>query len=79
MTPRGCGLWHRPLCRSLGLHRCDLGSGRGCGFRLDLITTEYDTPQFEFTLAFDEALRAVDDIVLFRQLAREVAIKRGVC
>jgi len=48
------------------------------GFRLEMITTEYDTPQFEFTLVFDEALRAVDDIVLFRQLAREVAFKRGV-
>ena len=48
------------------------------GFRLEMITTEYDTPQFEFTLVFDEALRAVDDIVLFRQLAKEVAFKRGV-
>lgn len=48
------------------------------GFRIDMITTEYDTPQFEFTLSFDEALKAVDDIVLFRQLAKEVAFQRGV-
>ena len=25
------------------------------GFRLELITAEYDTPQFEFTLSYDEA------------------------
>ena len=48
------------------------------GFHLDLITTEYDTPQYEFTLTFDEALKAIDDVVMFRLLAREVAFKRGV-
>lgn len=48
------------------------------GFRLELITAEYDTPQFEFTLAFDDALKAVDEVVLFRQMAREVALDHGV-
>ncbi len=48
------------------------------GFRLDLITAEYDTPQFEFTLAYDEAVRAVDEVVLFRQMAHEVALDHGV-
>lgn len=48
------------------------------GFRLELITAEYDTPQFEFTLTFDEAVRAVDEVVLFRQMAREVALDHGV-
>jgi glutamine synthetase len=48
------------------------------GFRLDMITAEYDTPQFEFTLSFDEALKAVDDTFLFRQLAREVALEHGI-
>ncbi|GAB1478042.1 hypothetical protein MASR2M74_05850 [Paracoccaceae bacterium] len=48
------------------------------GFRLELITAEYDTPQFEFTLAYDEAVRAVDEVVLFRQMAREVALDHGV-
>ena len=48
------------------------------GFRLDLITAEYDTPQFEFTLAYDSAVKAVDEIVLFRQMAREVALKHGI-
>jgi glutamine synthetase len=48
------------------------------GFRLDMITAEYDCPQFEYTLTFDDAITAVDDIVLFRQMAREVALSKGV-
>jgi glutamine synthetase len=48
------------------------------GFSLDMITAEYDAPQFEYTLTFDDALKAVDDIVLFRQMAREVALDHGV-
>lgn len=48
------------------------------GFKLDLITTEYFAPQFEFTLSFDEALKAVDEIFLFKLLAREVALEHGI-
>ena len=47
-------------------------------FKLDMITAEYDSPQFEYTLTFDDALKAVDDIILFRQMAREVALSEGV-
>lgn len=48
------------------------------GFNLEMMTGEYDSPQFEFTLTFDEALKHMDDIVLFRQLAREVALEHGL-
>ncbi|MDJ0824946.1 MAG: glutamine synthetase family protein [Rhodobacter sp.] len=48
------------------------------GFRIDMFTAEYDAPQFEFTLSFDEALRAVDDVVLFRLMAREIALEHGL-
>ncbi|QUJ78229.1 glutamine synthetase [Sulfitobacter albidus] len=48
------------------------------GFKLDLITAEYDSPQFEYTLSFDDALQALDDVVLFRQMAREVALDHGI-
>lgn len=48
------------------------------GFKLDLITAEFDSPQFEYTLSFDDALQAVDDAVLFRQMAREVALDQGI-
>ena len=48
------------------------------GFSLDMITGEYDTPQFEYTLTFDDALKAVDDIILFRLMAREIALDYGI-
>lgn len=48
------------------------------GFSLDMITAEYDAPQFEYTLTFDNAVKAVDDIVLFRQMAREIAFQHGI-
>ena len=50
----------------------------GAGFRIDSMNTEYDAPQFEFTLTYDHAVRAVDDIFLFRLLAREVAFQHGI-
>ncbi len=48
------------------------------GFRLEMITAEFDTPQFEYTLTFDDAVKAVDDIVLFRLMAREIALEYGI-
>lgn len=48
------------------------------GLPLDLITSEYDTPQYEFTLTFGTAVEHVDTVVLFRQMAREVAFDHGV-
>ncbi|WP_372615032.1 glutamine synthetase [Aquicoccus sp.] len=48
------------------------------GFHLEMITAEFDSPQFEFVLTFDDAVKAVDDIVLFRLMAREIALEHGV-
>jgi glutamine synthetase len=48
------------------------------GFKLESMTTEYDTPQFEFTLKYDDALKAVDDHFLFRLMAREIAATYGI-
>ena len=48
------------------------------GFSLDMITAEFDSPQFEYTLTFDNAVKAVDDIVLFRLMAREIALEYGI-
>ncbi len=48
------------------------------GLPLDLITAEYDTPQYEFTLTFGPAVNHVDTVVLFRQMAREIAWDHGV-
>ncbi|MDE0308581.1 MAG: glutamine synthetase family protein [Acidiferrobacterales bacterium] len=49
-----------------------------CGFPLEMITSEFDSPQFEFTLRYADALTAADDIFLFRLMAREIAIRDGV-
>jgi glutamine synthetase len=49
-----------------------------CGLPIDSLNTEYDSPQFELTLTFDHALKAVDDIVLFRLMAREIAFRHGL-
>ncbi len=49
-----------------------------CGFDLELITTEFDSPQFEFTLRFDDAMAAADDAFLFRLMAREVAMQQDI-
>lgn len=48
------------------------------GLPLDLITAEYDTPQYEFTLTVDSAVEHVDSVVLFRQMAREIAWDHGI-
>lgn len=48
------------------------------GFSLDMLTAEFDTPQFEYTLTFDDAVKAADDIVLFRLMAREIALEYGI-
>ncbi len=49
-----------------------------CGFPLEMITTEFDSPQFEFTLCYDEAVEAADTVFLFRLMAREIAFRHGI-
>jgi glutamine synthetase len=53
-------------------------AAHAAGMPLELITTEYDEAQFEFVLTFGDALEAVDNIFLFKQLAREVALESDV-
>lgn len=48
------------------------------GLTLESVNSEYDTPQFEFTLRYSDALRAADDAFLFKLLAREVAARAGL-
>lgn len=49
-----------------------------CNFKLEMLTSEFDAPQFEFTLRYDDAVAAIDDAFLFRQMAREVALEHGI-
>jgi glutamine synthetase len=48
-----------------------------CNLPIESINAEYDAPQFELTLRFADALKAVDDAFLFRQMARELLYKKG--
>lgn len=48
-----------------------------CNLPIESINAEFDAPQFELTLRFADALKAVDDAFLFRQMAREILYKRG--
>ena len=45
---------------------------------LESVNSEYDTPQFEFTLHYSDALRAADEGFLFKVLAKEVAQRMGL-
>ncbi len=49
-----------------------------CGFNLEMITSEFDSPQFEFTLNYGDALKAADEVFLFRLMAREIALQKDV-
>lgn len=48
-----------------------------CNLPIESINAEYDAPQFELTMRFADALKAADDIFLFRNMAREVLYKKG--
>ncbi len=55
------------------MRRCE-----ACGLPVESINSEFDFPQWELTLEFDDAVKAVDDIFLFQQLARETAFELGL-
>ncbi len=67
-----------PAVDPIGLFNEIMDYADCCRLPVEAINSEYDTPQFELTLAFREALGAVDDIFLFKLMAREVASKRGL-
>jgi len=48
------------------------------GFSIESANVEFDESQFEFTLEYDSALRAVDDAFVFRVMVREVALGMGL-
>ena len=48
-----------------------------CGLPVESLNGEYDNGQFEMTLCFNDALKACDDAMLFRMMARELAYRSG--
>lgn len=67
-----------PINDPTGFNNAIWEAAHRLGFRIDMFTAEYDVPQFEYTLTFDNALKAVDDIVLFRLMTREIAFQHGI-
>ena len=77
-TPKSYVYSTGPFADPRGFTEAIWNKATALGFKIDSQTSEFDTPQFEFTLTFDKALKAVDDIFLFRLLAREVALQHGI-
>jgi glutamine synthetase len=48
------------------------------GLPLDSVNTEFDYPQFELTLEYGDAIEAVDNAFVFKEMARELASRRGL-
>ena len=90
MQPDGKGGWTEwdtptayvygtgPAVDPVGLIDDIMRTAAACGLPVESINSEYDTPQFELTLVYDDALKAVDDIFLFKLMARELATLRGL-
>ncbi|MDA8285596.1 MAG: glutamine synthetase family protein [Actinomycetota bacterium] len=47
------------------------------GIEIEAMNSEYEESQFEFTLGHADALEAADRTFLFKQMARELAARRG--
>ncbi len=67
-----------PFVDPMGLVDTIYSRAEDCNIPLEMITSEFDSPQFEFTLRYDDVLKAADDAFLFRLMAREIALKNGV-
>ena len=90
MQPDGKGGWTEwdtpgayvygtgPAVDPVGLLDDLMRTAEACGLPIESINSEYDTPQFELTLVYDDALKAVDNIFLFKLMARELAFRRGL-
>ena len=55
-----------------------LDRAEASGILVESLNTEFDAPQFELTLEYGEAMDAVDNVFLFKELAKEAAAERGL-
>ena len=67
-----------PAVDPIGLFDEIMETAEACNLPIESINSEYDTPQFEMTLRYGEILEAVDNIFLFKLMAREIAAKHGL-
>lgn len=90
MEPDEEGGWHRvptpghyvyatgPAGDPTGLIDEIMATAEQVDLPLESVNTEYDAGQFELTLRYDRALKALDDAFLFKVMARELAMQRGL-
>ncbi len=55
-----------------------MDTAQQCDLPVEAINSEFDSPQFEMTLRYGDALETIDNILLFKLMAREVAAKHGL-
>jgi len=67
-----------PAVDPVGLFDEVMQTAERCGLPVESINSEFHPPQFELTLKFGDALEAIDDIFLFKIMAREIAAKHGL-
>ena len=90
LEPDGDGGWRRYVNPRAMVYGTGLGNdptgvideimrmATKCGFRSESINAEFDESQYELTLEYGDALEVADDIFLFRVMAREIALARGM-
>lgn len=76
-TPGGFVYGTGPLADPAGLFDEIMDLAQGSQLGIESVTCESDVPQFEIALDHSDALDSVDRTFLVRQLAREVAARRG--
>jgi glutamine synthetase len=67
-----------PSVDPIGLFDEIMETADRCGLPIESINSEYDAPQFEMTLVCDDAVSSVDNIFLFKAMAREVAARHDL-
>jgi glutamine synthetase len=77
-TPGGYVYGTGPAVDPIGLLDEIMREAEDANLPVESINSEYDIPQFELTLHYDDALKAVDDAFLFKILAREIAHRHGL-
>jgi glutamine synthetase len=67
-----------PCVDPIGLFDEIMDTAARCGLPVESFNSEFDAPQFELTLACDSALQSVDNIFLFKVMAREIAARHDL-
>ena len=67
-----------PTVDPVGLVDDIMAAAHRTGIELETVGSEYDTPQFELTTRYRDAVGAIDDAFLLKLLCREIAMRHGL-